>query len=107
MTAILKTAFVNLAGAMVLTACASAAPADDRLEKSKHWAFVAPGRPVAPRVRQPEAVRNPIDQFIIARLEKEGIAPSPEADRAALARRVSLDLIGLPPTPGELDDFLA
>ncbi len=52
-------------------------------------------------------VRNPIDRFILARLEKEGIAPSPEADRATLIRRLSLDLLGLPPSPKEVDDFIA
>ena len=52
-------------------------------------------------------MRNPIDRFILARLEKEGIAPSPEADRATLIRRLSLDLLGLPPSPQEVDDFVA
>ena len=72
-----------------------------------HWAFVPPraaGR--AARSRTPGWVRNPIDRFILARLEKEGIRPSPEADRATLIRRLSLDLIGLPPTPAEVDAFL-
>jgi len=108
MASILKTALVNFAGAIVLTACAAAAAAADyRPEKPKHWAFVPPQRPVPPPVRRLEAVRNPIDQFIIARLEREGIPPSPEADRAALVRRVTLDLTGLPPTPRDLDEFLA
>jgi mono/diheme cytochrome c family protein len=74
---------------------------------SSHWAFRPLTRPAPPVVRQPGWVRNPIDRFILARLEKEGIAPSPEADRATLARRVCLDLTGLPPAPGELDAFLA
>ena len=107
MTPILNSALVNVAAAIALVACAVAAPGDYRLEKSMHWAFVPPQRPVPPPIRHREAVRNPIDQFILERLEKEGISPSPEADRAALARRVSLDLIGLPPTPGELEEFLA
>ena len=54
-----------------------------------------------------EWVRNPIDAFVLARLESEGLAPSPEADRETLARRLSLDLVGLPPTPAEMDAFLA
>ncbi|HEX5273217.1 MAG TPA: DUF1549 and DUF1553 domain-containing protein, partial [Gemmataceae bacterium] len=71
---------------------------------SKHWAFRAPARPAVPAVKH--AARNPIDNFIFARLEKEGIAPSPEADRVTLIRRLSLDLLGLPPTPREVDAFV-
>ena len=73
----------------------------------QHWAFIAPVRPPVAQVGRPEWVRNPIDAFILARLEKEGLKPSPEADKATLLRRLSLDLIGLPPTPKELDAFLA
>jgi hypothetical protein len=72
----------------------------------RHWAFLAPERPVLPTVKNEKWVRNPIDRFILARLEKEGLAPSPEADRVTLIRRLSLDLIGLPPTVKEVDDFL-
>lgn len=74
---------------------------------AQHWAFVAPVRPPLPAVRQEGWVRNPIDRFVLARLEKERLAPSPEADRVTLLRRLSLDLIGLPPTPEEVDRFLA
>jgi len=70
-----------------------------------HWSFTAPGRPELPKVKG--RVRNPMDTFILARLEREGLAASPEADRAALLRRASLDLTGLPPTPAEVDAFLA
>ncbi len=70
-----------------------------------HWAFIPPERSPIPRVRRPEWVRNPIDAFILARLEREGLAPSPEADRGILLRRAILDLIGLPPTLAELDAF--
>jgi mono/diheme cytochrome c family protein len=73
----------------------------------QHWAFIAPVRPGLPKVGRPEWVRNPIDAFILARLEKDRLKPSPEADRSTLLRRLSLDLIGLPPTPAELDAFLA
>ena len=65
-----------------------------------HWAFVAPRRPSEPAVRRADWVRNPIDRFVLAKLEAEGLAPSPEADRATLIKRLSIDLVGLPPTPG-------
>lgn len=71
-----------------------------------HWAFVAPVRPPAPVLKNPRWCRNPIDEFVLAKLEKLGLSPAPEADKATLLRRVSLDLAGLPPTPAELDDFL-
>jgi mono/diheme cytochrome c family protein len=73
----------------------------------QHWAFVTPARPPLPAVKHESWVRNPIDRFVLARLEAEGLQPSPEADRATLLRRVSLDLTGLPPTPTEVDAFLA
>ncbi len=72
-----------------------------------HWAFVAPVRPALPQVKNAAWIKNPIDAFVLARLEKEGLQPSPEADRVTLIRRLSLDLIGLPPTPEEVDAFLA
>jgi hypothetical protein len=75
--------------------------------RSKHWAFQPIRRPAEPAVKNASWCRNPIDRFILARLEKEGVAPAPEADRVTLLRRVSLDLTGLPPTPREIDDFLA
>ncbi len=71
-----------------------------------HWAFVAPQRPAIPVVKNKSWVRNPIDNFVLAKLEKENLAPSPEADKITLLRRLSLDLIGLPPTPEEVDIFL-
>ncbi len=72
-----------------------------------HWAYVPPKSPELPLVNAKQWVRNPIDAFVLARLEKEGLTPSPEADRATLLRRVTFDLTGLPPTPAELDSFLA
>jgi hypothetical protein len=72
-----------------------------------HWSFTAPLRPAEPPVRQQTWVRNPIDRFILARLEREGLTPSREADRARLLRRVSFDLTGLPPALAELNSFLA
>ncbi len=73
----------------------------------EHWAYQPPVRPALPAVQHDAWVRTPIDRFILARLEHEGLSPSPEAGKEALLRRVSLDLIGLPPTPQELDAFLA
>jgi hypothetical protein len=71
-----------------------------------HWAYVKPARPVPPVVKNKRWPRTPIDSFILARLEREGLHPSPEANRYALARRVSLDLTGLPPTIEEVDRFV-
>jgi mono/diheme cytochrome c family protein len=72
-----------------------------------HWAYVAPRRPQLPEVKNKSWPRNDMDYFILSRLEKEGLQPSPEADKAALLRRVSFDLTGLPPTPAEVDAFVA
>ncbi len=76
-------------------------------EATRHWAFLLPRRPPLPKVNHKTWPRNPIDYFVLARLEKEGLVPSPEADRTTLLRRLSLDLIGLPPTPAEVEAFLA
>jgi mono/diheme cytochrome c family protein len=73
---------------------------------SSHWAFQPIRRPELPSVKNPNGCSNAIDRFILARLEKQRIAPAPEADRITLLRRVSLDLIGLPPSPTEIEDFL-
>jgi hypothetical protein len=73
---------------------------------SAHWAFRTPQRPELPAVKNTAWVRNPIDCFILARLEKEALTPSPEADKTTLVRRVTLDLTGLPPTPAQVDAFL-
>src|SRR5439155_11926328 len=72
-----------------------------------HWAFKSPVRPQVPEVKNKKWVRTPIDNFVLARLEKEGLKPSPEADKVTLLRRLSIDLIGLPPTIAEVDAFLA
>jgi hypothetical protein len=76
-------------------------------EYAPHWAFVKPTKPAVPPVAHDGWVKNPIDAFVLARLEAESLKPSPEADRATLCRRVHLDLIGLPPSPDELAAFLA
>src|SRR5262245_7039030 len=92
----------------LLSAAAPAMPSD-------HWSFRPIRRPALPTppVSPPGKggipggwVRNPIDAFVLARLDKEGLRPSAEADRITLLRRVSLDLVGLPPTPEEVDAFL-
>jgi hypothetical protein len=76
--------------------------------KSKHWAFQPIRRPPVPAIQKPpSALANPIDAFILGRLEKEALSPSPPASKATLLRRVTLDLIGLPPSPKEVDEFLA
>ena len=83
------------------------AQASQTKETAKHWAYVPPRQPDPPAVRKTGWVRNPIDNFVLARLEREGLAPQPEASRETLIRRLSLDLIGLPPAPAEIDTFLA
>ena len=73
----------------------------------QHWAYRVPARPEPPSVKRTDWARTPIDRFVLARLEKEGLAPSSEAPLEILIRRVSLDLIGLPPTPQEVDAVVA
>ena len=74
---------------------------------NSHWAFQAPQRASPPKVDHVSDVRNPIDNFIIARLETANLTPSPPADRATLVRRLCLDVTGIPPTVTEVDAFLA
>ena len=83
------------------------APADDADRKSDHWAFKPATRQSVPKVKNEAWPRNPIDRFILARLDAEGLAPSLEADRRTLIRRLNFDLTGLPPTPEEVEAFLA
>lgn len=71
-----------------------------------HWAFIAPKQDPLPEIRDKQWPRNPIDYFVLAHLEKEGLHPSPQADKYVLARRLYLDLIGLPPTPEQADAFV-
>ena len=72
-----------------------------------HWAFTAPVRPAVPATKDQTWAKTPIDHFILAKLESEGLKPSPAADKVTLLRRAYLDLIGLPPTIAEVDEFLA
>ncbi len=71
-----------------------------------HWAFIAPAKAGPPEVHDASWNRNPIDRFVLAKLESRGLKPSPEADRRTLIRRLSLDLTGLPPKPGDVDTFV-
>ncbi|MBM3871470.1 MAG: DUF1549 domain-containing protein, partial [Verrucomicrobia bacterium] len=100
------------------------APAGEQADSKAHWAFVAPKRPILPEVQSLPAVnhrtsdgrpwsldpgtwtQNPIDRFVLARLAQEKLSPSPEADRPTLIRRLSLDLLGLPPKPVDVDAFV-
>ncbi len=75
-------------------------------EYQPHWSFLAPTRPQPPAVKNQAWVKNSIDQFVLAKLEERGLSPTPEADRRTLARRLSLDLIGLPPDPAEVEAFV-
>ena len=85
------------------------APADEKPERDprEHWAFQPPVRPTVPSVDHPELAKNPIDAFITAKRQEHGLTPQPPADKRVWLRRVSLDLIGLPPTRKELDAFVA
>jgi hypothetical protein len=76
-------------------------------EYEPHWSFIPPKRAALPAVHRAEWVRNPIDRFILAELEKRGLQPAPEADRRTLARRLSLDLTGLPPEPADVEEFVS
>ena len=76
-------------------------------EYEAHWAFLPPNATTPPQVAALKWCRNPIDKFILARLENEKIAPAPEAGRATLLRRLNFDLIGLPPSPEEVTAFEA
>jgi Protein of unknown function (DUF1549)/Protein of unknown function (DUF1553)/Planctomycete cytochrome C len=73
----------------------------------RHWSFIPPTRSALPAVADHSWIKSPIDTFVLARLEKEGLKPSPMADKTTLIRRLTLDLVGLPPTAEEADAFLA
>jgi hypothetical protein len=97
-------------GLLLVNSAASHEPVQDansvRTAVFDHWSFKPFARPDVPHVKNGQWIRNPIDQFILARLEREGIVPSPEADRVTLVRRLSLDLLGLLPIPAEVDAFV-
>jgi hypothetical protein len=90
--------------------CVDAASVPDKpftQEDREYWPLQPVRRPDVPKVKNAAWVRNPIDAFILQRLEEKGIPPSPEADRTTLIRRVTFDLTGLPPVPAEVEAFLA
>ncbi|HZT83679.1 MAG TPA: DUF1549 and DUF1553 domain-containing protein [Gemmataceae bacterium] len=106
------TAPANRTGPLALLALLAAVPhlaADDSAlapAQKNHWAWKVPARPALPAVKAPGWVRNPIDAFILAKLEAAGLSPAAPASREQLIRRVTFDLTGLPPTPEEIDDFV-
>ena len=79
---------------------------EEGAEYEPHWAFIAPVPPELPEVSDEAWIKNDIDRFILATLDEKGLKPSPEADRRTLIRRVYLDLIGLPPTPTQVEAFV-
>ncbi len=81
--------------------------ADTASPGAKHWSFLPPERPQVPRVASGAPARNAVDAFVLARLEDEGLTPSPAADKRTLIRRAYLDVIGLPPSPAEVEAFVA
>jgi Protein of unknown function (DUF1549)/Protein of unknown function (DUF1553) len=101
----LRPRYTLCTGVVLTLACASLASAADDPGRP-HWAFRPPVRPSIPSIKDAKWPRNDLDRFILARLDKEGLAPSPEADRTTLIRRLGFDLIGLPPTLEEVDAFL-
>lgn len=80
---------------------------EDGAEYKPHWAFIKPEKETPPSIKSKNLVKNPIDNFIISRLERENISLLPEAEKSLLLRRLSLDLTGLPPTLAEINAFLA
>ncbi len=89
--------------AIAISQCSAAEPSFHHGE----WPFNSPVRPAVPNITDPAWAENPIDRFVAASLEKSGLRPGPEADKAALLRRVTYDLVGLPPTTAEMEAFLA
>jgi hypothetical protein len=101
----MPTRLPGIACLVVCLAAASSARAQEK-DKDKWWSLEPLARPALPSVKASGWARNPIDAFILAKLDSLGLKPSPEADRATLVRRVTFDLIGLPPTPEEIESFV-
>ncbi|MFP6691451.1 MAG: DUF1549 and DUF1553 domain-containing protein, partial [Pirellulales bacterium] len=100
----MKKAFSIACGVLFATTSLSAENAKDA---PRHWAYAPPARPALPEVEDPNWCRTPIDYFVLAMLENRGLPPSAEADRTTWLRRASLDLVGLPPSADEIEQFLA
>jgi hypothetical protein len=95
-----------LVGLLGLSQAGEPSSKADQADEGSHWSFQPAKRPPVPEVRDRDWIHNPVDAFVLAALEKKGIRPAPDADRRTLLRRVYFDLIGLPPTPQEVDAFL-
>ncbi len=93
-------------GGLSLAIGLAAVTVEARGGDAPHWAFLALSRPAVPAVAGRDRVRTPLDAFILERLERQGLTLSPDASRSALVRRLSLDLLGLPPTPAQTREFL-
>ena len=96
----------TLSGLVIAAILAFGSSTSGQGKTEKPWAYQTPVRPSLPTVKQQAWLRNPIDSFILSQLESESLTPSAEADRLTLLRRVTFDLIGLPPTPQETAAFL-
>src|SRR5262249_45657867 len=104
--ALSSTACLLVLGALSLSSASESAAKKAKSSEQKHWAFRPVRQHTVPVVRAASWVRNPIDAFVLARLEKNKLKPAPVAGQRTLLRRVYLDLIGLPPTPREMRAFL-
>ena len=96
-----------LVGLVVLAMAHPLHAGDPKSDATNHWAFKPPVHPPEPKVKSKNWPRNSLDRFVLARLETEKLTPSPEANRATLIRRLSFDLLGLPPAPKEVEEFIA
>jgi hypothetical protein len=92
---------------LLLVSSAESETRNPKLKAQDHWAFKSPVRPPVPKTENKSWPQNTVDHFILSRLEREGLSPSPEADRRTLIRRLSFDLTGLPPSPQEVAEFVA
>ena len=99
----ISTILILLVAAAPAMAVETISPDAQGAEQTGHWAFTKPERPAVPAASNPAWIRNPIDNFVLDRLDQEGLAPAPEADRLTLLRRLCLDLTGLPPTPDQIE----
>ncbi len=93
--------------AAILALILASTAASGQKQPTGHWSYVSPTRPALPSISNSDWPRNAIDRFVLARLEREGLKPSAQAPKATLLRRLCFDLIGLPPVPNELNEFLA